>query len=85
MCISCNRTQGDDCLGIGRATDCAVTMVVIGGITALVAAFAANYFESGAVGAFALNTAAILGVGSAVLGISIFAGLIAIIANALQR
>lgn len=69
MCLPCIRTQGDDYLGIGRVINCVVNMVVIGGITALVAAFAANYFESGVVGSFALNTAVILGVGALVLGV----------------
>lgn len=73
MCFLCQRTQGgSDYLGLGAMLDNASNMVVIGGLTALVAIFAVHYFNSGVVGSYALNTAAVIGGVTAVLGVCVF-------------
>ncbi|HEY5259659.1 MAG TPA: hypothetical protein VIJ46_03355 [Rhabdochlamydiaceae bacterium] len=48
-------------------------MVLVGGITAIVAAFAAAYFDSGMVATAALSTTAAIGTAVAVTGGSILA------------
>lgn len=72
MCISCVDTRNDLC-GIGQIFNGATNMVLVGGLTAIVAAFAAAYFESGAFATAALSTTASIGAAIAITGGSILA------------
>lgn len=76
MCISCVDTRNDPC-GLYTATN----MILIGGITAIVAAFAAAYFDSGIFATAALSTTAVIGVVVALTGVAVFA----FVADALSR
>ncbi len=84
MCISYIDTRNDTC-GIGQLFNEATNMIVIGGITAIVAAFAAAYFDSGVFTTAALSTTAAIGTALAITGASILAMFVYTLSTALSR
>lgn len=68
MCLPCQSNGTNDQFGITGMFSNVCNVIVIGGVVAVVAALAASYFETGAVGSFALTGAAAIGGAAAIIG-----------------